>query len=346
MKTEKRVLAELDKCYSIAPLMYQGKPHFLIAAEKHDRCLLFDYDGNLKDTVWKEPGGVMTMVQVPGTDGQFLATHEFYSPNDSKNARIIICTPVSEGNWDVRTLCDLPFVHRFDILERNGRRYLIACALKSDHEYKDDWRFPGKVYGAELPEDLSSFDSDHQLKLTVLKDGLLKNHGYCHLEEDGVQAGLVGAENGVFRFTPPAEKDGEWTIEQILDEPASDAVLVDFDGDGVKELLTITPFHGDTIKIYKQEDGSFREVYEYPEPAEMSHAIWGGTIQGKPCAVIGYRKGKRNLMVFTWDQGYQVQIIDEDCGAANVTKLSDGEREFLVAANRETNEIALYEILK
>ncbi|MCD8299663.1 MAG: hypothetical protein LUC41_00565, partial [Clostridiales bacterium] len=68
---EKRVLANLEKCYSIAPLMYKGEPHILVAAEKHDRCILFDAEGNERETVWTEPGGVMTMVHVPGTDGQF-----------------------------------------------------------------------------------------------------------------------------------------------------------------------------------------------------------------------------------------------------------------------------------
>ena len=41
----KKVLANLEKCYSIAPLHYKGAEHILVAAEKTDRCILFDIDG-------------------------------------------------------------------------------------------------------------------------------------------------------------------------------------------------------------------------------------------------------------------------------------------------------------
>ena len=153
----------------------------------------------------------MSMVQVPGSNGQFLATHKFYSPNDSKEAKIVLVTPKAKNNWEVKTLVDLPFVHRFDILTSGGVNYIIACALKSDHEYKDDWRFPGKIWVGVLPEDLSGVDEEHQIELTVLKDGLLKNHGYCRVEEEGGMWAAVAADNGIFKVVPPAQKGGEWS---------------------------------------------------------------------------------------------------------------------------------------
>ena len=99
----KKVLANLEKCYSIAPIHYKNADHILVAAEKTDRCILFDINGNEEETVWEGPGGVMTMVQVPGTDGQFLATHKFYSPNDSKEAKIILAYP-EDGEWKAARL--------------------------------------------------------------------------------------------------------------------------------------------------------------------------------------------------------------------------------------------------
>lgn len=342
---EKKVLAELEKCYSIAPLQYQGEPHILVAAEKQDRCILFDARGNEKATVWEGPGGVMTMVQVPGTDGQFLATHKFYSPNDSKEAKIVIATPDGGGKWEIRTLAELPFVHRFDILESNGRHYLIACTLKSGHEYKDDWSQPGKVYAAMLPEDLSGYDSEHPLELQVIKDEMLKNHGYYKVKEDNTESSLICSANGVFRFYPPKEENGEWSITQLLDTPASDATMIDLDQDGEMEMVVLSPFHGDEIQIYKKTEEGYQAVYEYPEKAEFLHAIWSGNLDGIPSVVIGHRKGARRLLQFTWNtekKKYIFKTLDDDCGPANAFGYSLDGKDILVTTNREINEIAMY----
>ncbi|MCD7764723.1 MAG: hypothetical protein LUI14_16350 [Lachnospiraceae bacterium] len=347
MKVEKKVISNLTKCYSIAPLFYKGKEHFLVAAEKVDKCLLFDPEGNHEEVVWEEPGGVMTMVQVPGTDGQFLATHKFYSPNDSKEAKLVVVTPDGMGSWEVKTLANLPCVHRFDILERGGVRYLIACTIKSDYEYKDDWRFPGKVYAAVLPEDLSGFDDEHLLPMTVIKDDMLKNHGYYRDMEQGVPAAVISSDSGVYRFVPPEQPDGEWEIQQLVSDPASDALLLDFDGDGEKELAALSPFHGDTVRFYKKKNGAFALEYEYEEKCEFLHSIFGGTICGKPMFVTGHRKGQRDLMAFYYDAekgNYAMEYIDRDCGSANVYHYVKDGKDMLVSTNREIDEVALYTI--
>lgn len=347
MKVQKKVLHNLEKCYSIAPLFYQGQQHILVAAEKHDRCLLFDADGNLKDTVWSEPGGVMTMVQIPNSDGQFMATHKFYSPNDSKEAKLIIATPIKQGEWEICTLVHLPHVHRFDILKRNGVHYLIACTLKSGHEHKDDWSMPGKVYAAVLPEDLSGFNEDNQLELQVIKDDMLKNHGYYKVEDNGIETAVVSCESGVYQFVPPESKEKQWEIHTLLETPSSDAVLLDIDRDGEKELAVLSPFHGETISIYKKMNGSYQSVYVYEKPAEFSHAIFGGTIFGKPAVIIGHRQGERNLLMFTYDkktEKYKAELLDKDCGPANVFKYEKNGASILISANREIDEIAMYTI--
>ncbi|MGL6198419.1 MAG: hypothetical protein ACRC3H_05735 [Lachnospiraceae bacterium] len=344
MKVTKKVIGKLEKCYSLAMLEYNQHKHFLVAAEKVNKCLLYDLDGNLEETVWEEPGGVMSMVQIPGTNGQFLATHKFYSPNDSKEAKIVIVTPKEKNNWDVRTLVEVPFVHRFDILNCKGVNYLIVCSLKSGHKYKEDWEHPGKAYAAILPDDLSRFCEENQLKLKMIKDNMLKNHGYYRHIYACEESAVISCEQGVFQFVPPEVPDGEWTIRQLIDTPASDALLIDLDEDGEEELFVMAPFHGETIKIFKKQGGTYKKVYEYPEKAEFLHAILGGKITGVPTVIIGHRKGKRRLLAFRSDKkgGYDIQIMDEDAGAANILHYKKDGKDFVIAANREIDEIAMY----
>ncbi|WP_122642283.1 hypothetical protein [Luxibacter massiliensis] len=341
---KKKVMGNLEKCYSIAPLMYQGRRHILVAAEKVDRCILFDEEGNEEETVWEGPGGTMTMVQVPGTDGEFLATQQFYSPNDSGKAKIVAAVPGEKDGWAVRTLAELPFVHRFDIIESGKERYLFACTLKSGHGYRDDWSHPGKIYAARLPENLGGYNGENQLELEVIREGLLKNHGYYRVEENGGVSALVSCENGVFRFYPPAPGGQGWKEEQLLDTPASDAAMMDLDGDGEMELVVISPFHGAEASVYKLRGGTYKKVYQYPEKAEFLHAIWSGTLAGRPVIVLGHRKGARRLIAVMWKGGgFTFRTIDDDCGPANVYGYRIGERDILIATNRETDEIARYE---
>ena len=151
----------------------------------------------------------------------------------------------------------------------------------------------------------------------------------------------------MYQFVPPAKKDTEWEIRQLLDTPASDAVLVDFDGDGEKELAVLAPFHGESISIYKKQNETYEKIYEYEKPAEFTHAIYGGDLCGVPALVVGHRKAERNLIVFTYDKEageYVAQVIDEDCGPANVYHFIKDEKDYLVSANRETDEVVLYEM--
>lgn len=346
LDVKKKVVGQLNKCYSLAILHYQGKDHFLCAAEKSDPCYLISLSGEIEEKIWDGPGGVMTMVQVPGSDGQFLATRKFYSPDDSKEASIVIVTPRGKDDWEVRTLCDLPFVHRFDILQSNGKYYLIACALKSDHEYTGDWRFPGQIFVAELPSDLSHYDDEHQLALTSIKDGLLKNHGYFrHVDEDGNTSSIVSTDNGVFHVYPPKSPADSWRIEQLTDDAASDGLLLDLDGDGIEELCTFAPFHGNLAKIYRKENGKYQLVYTYPEELPFLHAIWGGKLCGKNTWVFGHRNGERKTLAITYENGqYVSQELDHGRGAANMLHYTCEGKDVIIATNRETDEIARYEL--
>lgn len=352
MKVSKKVISKLNKCYAIGSLTYQGKPHFLVAAEKQDPCYLFTEEGELVSKIWDGPGGVMTIAETPAKKGQFLATCRFYSPNDSKEASIIVADPKEDGTWSVRTLCQAPFVHRFGILERGGVHYLIVCCLKSGHEYRDDWRFPGAVYSAVLPEDLSGFDEEHPLSLTPVKTGMLRNHGFAKIAYEGHEAAVVACEEGTFLFDPPASSGEDWSVRTLCRVPSSDSIWEDLDGDGKRELGCISPFHGNSLTIYHEDEyGNYVPQWKYERPekeTEMLHATWVCQIRGVPIWIAGWRKGTRGTIAIRWDpetQNYHTDMLDEHAGCANAMHFVDTQgKDVIVAANREIDEVAMYTV--
>lgn len=346
MDFRKKILANLELCYCVAPLVYRGEQHYLVASEKEFPCLLFDSNGNVVEKVWDGPGGTMTIVQPEGTDGFFLATQKFYSPNNSKEAYLVAAKRES-GGWRIHPFALLPFVHRFDVLSRNGSRYILACCLKSGHEYKDDWRFPGFTCYTRMPENPEDL-LEEKLEFKVLQTDMLKNHGYTRNVHEGVDTGIVSCDSGVYRYTPPETPDGEWQIEKLIEDPASDALFVDFEGHGEEELVVISPFHGDTLSIYRSVDGKYSKVWEYERKTEFAHAITAFSDErGKNYAVIGHRKGRQNILAITKRDGeYGISLIDTFAGSANIIPAVIDGKKALLSANREINEIACYSLVE
>lgn len=339
MKFKKRIIHSLERCYCVSPLRYDREDCFLAASEKNAPCLLLDHRGALKDTVWTAPGGTMSLVPLPGANGQFLATFGFYSPNDAADAAIVYARP-SEQGWKIQPLSPLPFVHRFDLLRCGGRDYLLAATLKSGMEHQDDWRYPGKLWAAPLPS-ADALEQGARLELKPIMDNVPKNHGFCKIGDRDRQFALIGSESGIFKVSPPDTQTAGWQIELLLDLPASDMALVDFDGDGQDELLVFSPFHGSTLEVYKYAGASYTRVF-HRENLDFLHAIWAGTFHGVPMAVIGHRGGDQSLFTLTYDGQYRLTQIDSGAGPANVTVLPVDGVDSIVAANCEKNEIAVY----
>ena len=341
---KKKVLATLNKCYSIAPLKYMNEDYILVASEKNDPCYLFDLDGNVIATIWDEPGGTMSMAQVPDSNGIFLATQKFYSPDDSIYSEIDIVYPTELFKWQTKKLCHLPFIHRFGILKTPKENYLIACTIKSSHTFIGDFSPGGKIFAAPLPKDILNIKEP--FRVNVIKDELYHNHGFYIIHRSEGDFALTSSDEGVFKVDPPSSERTDWEISQLIEDPTSDATLCDLNGDGKDELITISPFHGNKLKIYElDENNKYQLKYQHPDNMPFLHAIWTDKIDNKPCVVLGYREGEQELLQLIFDtesHSYKCNSLDKHCGPANAFIYHNKGKDVIISANREIDEVAMY----
>lgn len=341
MNIEKRKLADIKRCYCVSNLCIQGENHIVFASEDPNiGC--FTFSGKhfeKKDTLWEAPGGCMSIAPIPGKEGEFLAVQEFYLKVSPSLAKIVWCKK-SEKGVTMKDIIKLPYIHRFDIYHKDGINYFIGATIATKKEHKEDWSVPGKIYVGVIPDDASQ-----GFEIEVLADGFYRNHGYY---KDTIEnCGYFGSDQGIVKITPPNRKGGQWCMELILQGNIGEIATIDIDGDGEQEIMTIEPFHGNKIKIYKKINSVYEVVYEYENKIDFAHTLVAGTLRGVPTFIAGVRREEAELFYVQCKDGhYCTTIIEKGVGPANLCLVNENDRDLIVSANHTMNEAAVYIVTK
>ena len=344
MKIEKKVLGSLDKVYAVSPINVHGETRLLFATEGAGACYQYRGEGYKQSTVWDEPGGTMTIVPIPGKDGDFLAVQNFFPTFQGEKATIAWVTPRTDRGWNVATILSLPFVHRMDVISVNGVNHFIAATICGSKQSRDDWSDPGKIWVGILPD-----DPKEKMEIRTLKAGLVRNHGYNRLMWNGSEKVFITCEQGVFILTPPADSESDWRVDKLLEREVSDIAICDIDEDGEVELLTIEPFHGQTIAISKKVGDAYEVVWKYEDqPVEFGHIAWGGLLAGKPTFLCGFRRLAADFFYVrcssTKPLRFEATIIEKGVGPANVSVIHEKDKDLILSSNRAVGEAALYTV--
>lgn len=339
MQITKRVLDTIERCYCTSTLTIDGKLWLVLSGEAiGGPCYAYACEeGFRKEIVWESAGGTMSIVQIPDTNGEFVAVQNFFPGFNSADAKLVKGRRLSNGTWHVEDLVSLPYVHRFDMFSIGGRVCILACVLCAAKANREDWSSPGCVAVGWLPDRKGEVP-----EFTPVLTGLTKNHGYYRNGENA----YVACEEGVFRFTAPKECNAQWTVDRILTCPVSDIALCDLDEDGQDELITIEPFHGNSIKVYHLNKSGYHPVYQYPTAISFAHAIVGCSLAGKPCVVCGIRREEAELSILRCVDpaggGYEVEIVEKGVGPSNVAVAHLNNTDIILSANHTKNEGAVY----
>ncbi len=342
MRFKKKELAELARCYAVSEMSTGKRDYFLFATEGNGKCISFRYPDFAQGTVWEQPGGTMSMIPIPGTQGEFLAVQLFLPTFNSAEAKVVWVSPTGDNRWKVKDFINLPYLHRFDVIASHGKNYFIGAALCTSKQFKDDWSDPGKIYVGVIPE-----RPEDGMTITPVYEGLTKNHGYTRAVLDGVECGVVTSDEGIFKVVPP-QNGSDWVVEQISDIATSDVAFVDIDGDGQPEMVTIEPFHGKRFCIRKKTEQGYQIIYEYAKKMNFAHVVWGGTLCGKPAIIGGYRREGKELFVVTCTDAknlvFHTQTVDRGTGPSNVHVVHKDGRDIILSANREIGRAVIYEV--
>jgi hypothetical protein len=344
MNVRKHHLATLEAVYAVATFPMDGEMHLLAASEGRGRCLLFSPPGWKATEVLAGPGGAMSLMPLPEHPGTFLAIQGLFPVFQSENCGIVLAQRRGSCSepWEVRQVIDLPFVHRFEVVMAGGAPTVVASTLCGGKASADDWSLPGAVYAGRVPDDPRAAWS-----VKPILTGLAKNHGMHVATFDGKTAVLIGAQEGVFLLRPPVRPSDSWEHECLLDHEISDISACDVDGDGKLEILAIEPLHGNTLAIYKSFNGRWQPIFE-KSILEFGHVVWGGTILGEPTAIVGWRRGTKELSLWQFRGGAPLVMEkifrEEGVGPSQVAVFHEQGRDLILSANHGVNEVALYEV--
>lgn len=327
----------MEACYSLVCAQLGGRKVLLAASESRSGdAVAIERETRRAYPVRGLAGGVMNIIPIPWEEDAFLAIQRFYPVFCSQEAEIVRFrlrwdTDGYQAETDV--VQRLPFVHRIALCGDAVTPRLIASTLCGGKSNVDDWSRPGAVYALFLNGECRRVE-----KTQRLADGLHRNHGLFAPPIGSHKSLLFSADEGVFALDTETLR-----CRKLLDAPVSDVFPFDLDGDGTEELASITPFHGDTLEIFRQSGGFYVPCAAYP--TAFGHAVWCGKINAENAVILCGRGGDKSTVLLRPDAGLRwasSAVLDTGVGAANIQVVSDGGRTTVYACNHAAGEIAEY----
>ena len=353
LSIEKKIVGRFVFPYSICVYDSERGKRVLCATESEGKCISFDArTGEDAETVWEGPGGTMSIV--PDGADAFYATQAFFKGMRGGGSFVVRAERRGDGTYGIEKCFDLPFLHRFTVINVLGEPWFVGGTIADWKDTKDDWSRPGHIWIGKMKDAAPA-------ALPLPDGGIFKNHGMYTGPFDGRRnTVIVTGTEGAFAVLPPEAEGEDWQVKQILDREISDIRVYDLDGDGQEELVTIEGFHGDRMCIYKrikpsggnadrdpeEENGRSRYECVYSFPLAFGHPIWCGKMLGKPRILIGSKQANSGLYVLTPKEGAErltmdVQMIDELEECSNIDVFDDEDTFYIYAACSAGN-VVLY----
>ena len=322
MTIEYRKLTEMPNPYVCKTVELGGARQLVAASEGYGPVVRFRPPEWRPELLAEGPGGVLDVSEVPGEQALFMIGG-CYPGYDFHHAGIYLLEE-QPGEWKRTRVFDLPFSHRLHALRSDGYMRLLVTSITQTKATPEEWGRPGAVYQVDFPE-----GPENSTPLRPILAELHKNHGFLLRTENGADRLYVSGVEGVYRANVPDTIEEAWAFEQYLPQEISELHFIDFDGDGMEELVTIEPFHGNRLVVYKLRGDQALPWLDHE--IEYGHGLWTGMIGGVPSLLVGNRAGHKNLELLQLDgPALSVTTIAEGSGTAQIAVLSEADRKSVV----------------
>jgi hypothetical protein len=330
----KKTLIELPFVYTVNEFNLGDQVFFAAGSERDHPAYLINPDNNNLVKVADGPGGMMSIMPVPGHDDQLVSVMGLFPPFIGFEAGIYFHEKKDE-KWTSRKVISLPFSHRCEILTYNGENHLFIATVSRHKENPADWSKPGELHHTIIPD-----SETDQWPTEIILDNLIRNHGMSKSVIRNKEVICISGAEGIFAVQPGERNN--WEIMRVFDREVSEFSLFDIDNDGENELVTIEPFHGNSLNIYKKNSGNWQIVYS--SPLSFGHGLGVGKFHGQNIVVVGNRRDSGDLelhKILALDR-IEKSIIESNVGATQTKVVSYKGVDYILSSNQTRNEVALY----
>ena len=332
---KKKKILDIEAVYTASA--FQNKSGFFIGAgsESKEEVSLYDLASGETSPILHQPGGMMSFIPVPGKPDLYISIMGFFPSFDGQDAGIFLHTRM-DTTWESGMAFALPFAHCCDTMSVGGKDYLIAATVSKHKDDPDDWSHAGELHIIDLEH-----CEYKKWKSAIIDNQIVRNHGMCKAKFNGEEVICVSGEQGIFYI----EKDGDnWRVNQLFFKEVSEMCFFDLDGDGRDELVTIEPFHGNTLNIYKKDGANW--AHSFSDELSFGHGLSAGIFKSNPVIIAGNRSGSMALESFLVQDlimgKVERKVIEEDAGATMTQVFTYDSKDYILSANQKKNEVALY----
>ena len=330
----KEKILDLPFVYTVNSFVLDNQLYIAAGSEKEFPAYLYEMGRNNLLKITDGPGGMMSLVQLPGTDFDFFSVMGLFPPFIGSAAGVFFHRRISEG-WSAEKVLSLPFAHRCEIIRHRGQNHMFVASVSRFKADPADWSKPGELHHIILPEEVEG-----ELQTEVLVNNLYRNHGMTKSVLDGNETLCISGDSGIYGLVPSGENS--WAVRHLFDKEVSEFAFFDLDDDGEEELAIIEPFHGNSLSLYKLDKGKWMKFYS--SQLSFGHGLSAGIFKNQRVIVVGNRKGTESLEMHVVQAIDNVEklIIEEHVGPTQTKVFSYDNVDYILSSNQLKNEVALY----